>query len=121
MSDDDAYAEGMVEALKDQFEGLPIPGSVIESIRVEGTGPTAEVFILFRHERRPGCLIGFRFPASDEQSRARRDPQWWVPVIWANFDEAISESDCGRGVEPSSDGVVWLKPGTAEDDLIEGN
>lgn len=109
MTGSDGYEQALVETLTREFELLPLPGTSIESIRVEGLGPKAEVIILFRHDRRPGFLLGFRFPVWDE-SALFRDPGRWVPVIWANLDEAINESDCGRDVTPSPEGVIWLEP-----------
>lgn len=103
------YEAALLETLTRQFELLPLPGVVIESVRIDGAGPQAEVLILFRHDRRPGCRLGFRFAAWDE-SETEQSPGQWVPVIWANLDEAIGESDCGREVSASSDGVIWLKP-----------
>lgn len=109
MTDAEGGEAALVEALTRQFEGLPLPEVAIESIRVDGTGPQAQVVILFRHARRPGDRLGFRFTAWDE-SETEQDPGRWVPVIWANLDEAINESGCGREVSASPDGVIWLEP-----------
>ncbi|GHH63573.1 hypothetical protein GCM10017673_04750 [Streptosporangium violaceochromogenes] len=109
MTDAGGYEAALVEALTRLFEGLPLPGVAIESIRIDGTGAEARVLILFRHAHRPGDRLGFRFAAWDE-SETVRDPGRWVPVIWANLDEAINESGCGRDVSASPDGVIWLKP-----------
>lgn len=106
MGEHKSYEEALLEVVRREFEILPVPRVVIDSVRVEGVGSTAEIVFLFRHKDRPGCRLGFRFPAQGDSP----DPRGWEPVIWANLDEAINESDHGRHIDPSPDGVVWIPP-----------
>ncbi|MFB9880217.1 hypothetical protein ACFFMN_19930 [Planobispora siamensis] len=104
--------EGVLAGLmRRELDLLPLPGVMLDSVHVEGTGPLAEVIFLFRHDRLPVKSAGYRFPARDD-SVSSQDAESWAPVVRANLDEAVTEAiiafERGHAFDPSPDGVFWL-------------
>ena len=102
-----SYEQDLIAKLKREFDFLRRTGIEVESLQVNGDGSMGVLLILFRYRGRSDQLFGFRFPSWDE---SLPDPGPWSAVVWTNLEEAIQESDCGRGIDPDPAGVIWLKP-----------
>ncbi|WP_068923561.1 hypothetical protein [Planobispora rosea] len=93
-----AYERDLIPMLKQILQDQPF-GLSLESIELQGTGSPGEIVVLFEHENRPGCRLGFRFPARGTESL--NGPLAWAWFAWVHLDEVINESECGRFIAPS--------------------
>jgi hypothetical protein len=72
--------------------GSGIDGVEIEHVAFEGQPPDTEAVVLFRADRRPGCLYGWRFhiwpvpPPDDEEMGT---PESWGSVMRLNLEELV--------------------------------
>jgi hypothetical protein len=136
-------ADMALRLAKEEYEGLVVqtlrrslieqdPGLrygdrkiTIEDVRLDTSGATHMLEILLRDEARPGCLFGWRFPATEADSDELQgvgDPDRWKEglrgpeqaEIWAgtfvvtNFVEEIEALGYGLPAECDPHAITWF-------------
>jgi hypothetical protein len=120
----DTLRHDLMESGRDiRHEGNRI---TVGEVRLERSGAVAMVAIMFREESRPGCMFGWRFPATEADSDsidpyterpssweeglrgAEQAEIWGGTIVLTNFVEQIEAVDLGLPPECDPDGVTWV-------------
>ena len=93
----------------------------MEDVRLETSGSSHRVHLLFREVARPGCLFGFWASAVEDEEESSADPivfdaeeGYWGPEEWAStivvthFEEQVDAIDLGLPPDCEPDGVTWV-------------
>jgi hypothetical protein len=86
-----------------------IPGLRVVSVSREGVFPATNVVVLFKHDTRPHCQFGMRYPVWDDDDDERcRHAGFQVNTLVANLREWIDAVDLGLPLDCGNAEVAWL-------------
>jgi hypothetical protein len=81
---------------------------LVDVVLEDGGDAEAQVAIIFRHPRRPGCAFRFRWPAmpADPMVLKEETPEDWASLAGINLGEIIEASTYGLPRDCPADRVT---------------
>jgi hypothetical protein len=93
--------QGLADWLSNPHAVAPGQTVAIQEVRLDD----GQILVVFTTPERPGCRLGFRFPAQPPSEDPELDAAFWTTIAATNFMEAVLfalPDDCAPGE------IAWL-------------